>query len=154
MGWEARRKRLQHLEPTASTSPRGAGPESVTVRTASPRGKMSEKLKSMAQPWTSLLGDDPPESAMTAVYKIASTIWNASRLPDPADRAKSFGEIRRLMVATLPYLPAAAVEELMDEMCIRAQQHFGDDPRIIAEVAVEKRGAGNFHVSVVSVDAK
>lgn len=153
MGWEARRDRLKPMEPTASTPARSAELESVAVRTASPRGKMSEKLKSMAQPWTSLLGDDPPESAMSAVYKIASTIWNASRLPDPADRAKTFCEIRRLMVATLPYLPAAAVEELVDEMCIRAQQHLVDDPRIIAEVSVERRGAGNFHVSVVSVDA-
>ena len=89
MGREARRNRLRHLEPTASMSSRGPGSESVTVRTGSPRGKMSEKLKFVAEPWTSQLGDDPPELAMTAVYKIASTIWNASRLPDPADRSKS-----------------------------------------------------------------
>jgi len=154
MGREARRNRLNRLEPTASTSSRGAASESAAMHTGAPRGKMSEKLKSVAEPWTSQLGYDPPESAMTGVYKIASTIWNASRLPDPADRSKSFGEIRRLMVATLPHLPAAAVEELMAEMCVRAQDRFGDDPRVIAEVSVERRDAGNFHVSVVSVDTK
>ena len=154
MGREARRNRLNRLEPTSSTPVRGAAPESAAAHTGAPRGKMSEKLKSVAEPWTSQLGHDPPESAMTAVYKIASTIWNASRLPDPADRTKSLFEIRRLMVATLPYLPPAAVEELMDEMCVRAQDRFGDDPRVIAEVFVERRDAGNFHVRVVSVDAK
>ncbi len=154
MGWEARRNRLKRVAPTGSTSFRGAASEAVAVRAGTPRAKMSEKLKSVAEPWTSQLGDDPPESAMTGVYKIASTIWNASRLPDPAGRSKSLGEIRRLMVATLPHLPAAAVEELMDEMCVRAQQRFCDDPRIIAEVSVERRGARSFHVTVVSVDAK
>ena len=154
MGREARRNRLNRSESTGSTSSHGAGSESVSASTGSPRGKMSEKLKCVAEPWTSQLGHDPPEFAMTAVYKIASTIWNASRLPDPADRSKSFGEIRRLMVATIPYLPAAVVEELVDEMRVRAQDRFGDDPRVIADVSVERRDAGNFHVRVVSVDAK
>ena len=154
MGWEARRNRSKRLEPTGSTPFPSAAPESVAVRTESPREKISEKLRSVAEPWTSQLGYDPPESAMTGIYKIASTIWNAVRLPDPAGRSKSLGEIRWLMVAALPHLPAAAVEELMDEMRVRAQDRFGDDPRVIAGVSVDRRDGGNFHVSVVSVDVK
>src|SRR5438132_8497767 len=143
MGREARRNRLNRLEPTGSTPSRGAAPESAAVHTGAPRGKMSEKLKSVAELWTSQLGYDPSESAMTAVYKIASTIWNASRQPDPADRSKSLSEILRLMVTILPNLPPAAVEGLMNEMCVRTQDRFGNDPRLIAEVSVERRDAGN-----------
>ena len=151
MGREARRNRSNRSEYASPASPE-AGPISVTVRSKSPWGKLSEKLRSVAEPWTSRLDDDPPESTIKTIYTMASTIWNTSRLPDPAEQSAALREVRQLMAATLPDLPATAVQELLDEMYARAHQRHGDDPRIIVEVSVERRGDGGLHVAVASID--
>lgn len=152
MGSEARRNRSDCSERAFSVSSQ-VEPGAVTLRSRSPWGKMSEKLRVVAEPWISRLGDDLPRATVTGVYKMASTIWNTVRLPDPAGRSEALGEVRRLMAATLPDLPEAALQALVDEMYARAQQRYGDDPRLIAEVLVEKRGVGNYHVTAVSIDA-
>jgi hypothetical protein len=87
---------------------------------------------------------------MAVIYQIVSTIWNACRLPDPAQRTIALGEVQQLMVTALPDLPAVAVQELFSLAC----NGHGDDPRIIANVLVERRDAGSFHVAAVSMDAK
>ena len=134
--------------------PSGTERGPVTIRSKSPWGKMSEKLKSVAEPWTSRLSEDPPQSVMAAVYETTSLIWNASRLPDPTERSKTLLEVRRLMAEGLPDLPHAAFEELFSEMHNRASQTFSDDPRIVARISVEKRGRGDFHLAVASMELK
>jgi hypothetical protein len=114
-------------------------------------GHVWQKLQHVAEPWTRRLGDDPPESTMAAIYKMASTLWKVARLPDPAERSAALGGIWKLMAA-LPVLRPPALQELVDEMYARARQRLGDDPRIIAEVSGERRGEGEFHVAAVSID--
>jgi hypothetical protein len=153
MGREARRSRPRG-ESARSLLPPGMESDQVTIRRESPWGKMSEKLKAVAEPWTSRLGDDPSLSDMTAIYKTTSLIWNASRLPDPTEREKTLSEIRRLMTKALPDLPPAPLEQLIQDMHQRASEQYSDDPRIVARISVEQRGPCNFHVSAASMEIK
>lgn len=125
MGRGARRNRSKRSE--SSSASRDAGPVSVTLRSRSPWGKMSGKLQSVAEPWTSRLDDDPPESTITAIYRMANTIWNACRLPDPQERSAALEGGSQRMATALPDLPQVALQELFF-------------------------GVGNFHVSVASID--
>ena len=153
MGREARRKSPGHngAEPP-ELRPR---PKTEVVRRAvSPWGKMSDKLASVAAPWIERLGPAPPQSTMAFVYEVTGLIWNASRLPEPADMATALAEVRRVMVLALPDLSPTAVQELIDEILQRARDHYSDDPRLIAKTSVEDRGGGNYHISVASMECK
>lgn len=153
MGREARRKSSGH---DARETPefRSRSKTKVVRRTVSPWGKMSDKLASVAEPWTQRLGPAPSRSTMTVVYEVTGLIWNASRLSEPADVASALTDIRHVLVRALPDLPPTAVQELLDEIFQRARDHYSDDPRLIARTAVEDRGGGNYHISVASMECK
>jgi hypothetical protein len=113
---------------------------------------MSDKLKSVAEPWTSRLSPDPPEADVAFVYEASSLIWNASRLSDRPRQNKALREARRLIAQALPTLPPSAVESLIDEIFQRAIQLYPDDPRMIVRTSVERRGESGYHISVASLD--
>ena len=124
----------------------------VRVRRKSPWGKMSDKLKSVAEPWVSRLSPNPTAVEMTVVYDVSSRIWNASRTRKPLKRASELKEVNLIMARLLPDLPLAERRRLIDAIYERAKTDHPDDPRFIVDVEVEDRGGGDFHVQVASAE--
>jgi hypothetical protein len=127
--------------------------DNLMVRTKSPWGKMSEKLKSVAEPWTNRIDGVQAAADMAFVYDVSSLIWNASRLRGPAERNRALKEAEAILGPSLPELPRRAVRDLIEEIHERARVLYPDDPRLIVRVSVEDRGKGDFHVMVASLDA-
>jgi len=121
------------------------------VRRTSPWGSMSEKIKSIAEPWTSQLGPDATLPQMAAVYGVCGMIWNVSRPQPSPRRAAALKEVQVCLAQVFPGLSLAQRGSLVQTICERAQTDYPDDPRFIANVDVEERGGGDFHVMVASL---
>lgn len=137
-------------KPTWHRAPAGDTVE-VRVRKKSPWGPMSDKLKHVAEPWTSRLGPNPDQTTMTVLYEVSSLIWNASRVQQAVKRSAELKEVNRILAQVLPQLSLAERGELVQTIVDRARTDYPDDPRFIAEVDVQDLGGGNFHVSVASM---
>jgi len=90
---------------------------------------------------------------MVLVYEFVSLIWNASRLPQSAERSSALDEVYQLLARALPQLPDSERRDLVQSIYRRARNIYPDDPRFIAATDVEDLGGGNFHVMVASVEA-
>ncbi|MEW6746519.1 MAG: hypothetical protein AB1486_27585 [Planctomycetota bacterium] len=113
---------------------------------------MSQKLASIAKPWIDRLGESPPQPSMAAAYALSSLIWNASRLPEPAEREVALAEARGLFAQALSGLPMTKVVELVREIYERACRLYPDDARLILGTDVEDRGGGQYFLRVATLD--
>ena len=91
-------------------------------------------------------GFDPPVEAMKTVFTFAAEIWNASRGCERPVEKRRLAEITDKMGMVLPELSRHEVEDLVTRMHGFSVIRYGEDPRVVVDIDVQRLGPDRFHV--------
>ena len=142
-----RRNKRSRRQSAASTRLAGRSDDNDARR----YGKMSEVVVDLARPWLDRLGPDPPPPAVEFGYQLCGLIWNVSRLRNVETRETELARLLRDVVSKAPDGSQREVVQFAIGVYRRALEFHPEDPRHIADVGIENRGAGRFHVTVASL---